>query len=242
MSKPSVCLLYVFNETELPLLRLSLEVMLKHPWVSTAVGLETTGAPVDLPGISITSADYGRGAAVAPELGGFRQVHARNRALALAEAQRCDWLLLCDADEFFTEDAWGPLQQAHETGATSCWYDCYHFCKHDEYHWDPQDLHQVMPYERQLAVDPHPRGLRASENYRFEFNRNLAADQGDNPHRHCVVNCDMFRIRVVAGLCHVHVKHWLKAPPQDKPRKAAPVGIMPAPYLAYAARVDLLNV
>ncbi|MEI6297795.1 MAG: hypothetical protein WCO84_09255 [bacterium] len=107
--------------------------------------------------------NFGEGCDVPIKDGGWSEVEARNFSLDLSYDLKNEWILLCDADEFFLLENldFGKLNLYN-----SVRFSTYHFFEFDKY-WEKQIYKHVI---RGIELhDPHIRMFRKSLNAKFDY-------------------------------------------------------------------------
>lgn len=206
MPNPSVCVVYVHAD-EPEFLSRSLQIMQSYAWVSSIVVLDTGRSKPVLPENIIHPAEvFGYGFEEQPEHGGFHEVAARNRSLDIALKTGCDWLLLCDADEFFMESMFAEITAADRAGKDVVWLSCYHHTAPNRCIWESGEIRQVFGSGPRL-YDPHPRAIRASRRWRYIVNQSYGVGLR-NRTKHCHLNHHAGRqVHRADGHLHVHTRH-----------------------------------
>ena len=215
----SACLGYMVAYEE-PLLNLSLQTMLQYPWVRWIVVLDTTtDRPAEMyPNNRVLryGRDYGHGFDRPVERGGFDEVSARNDLLQRMQDQAlafgCNWLVQCDADEFYTNGLAKQLLRASAAGREAALIECWHAC----------DLLNHVYYEKLhhshyglLMNDPHPRAMTVGCMRRFEPNPWLP-DNVPNKTLHCLLRFPNDKMYQENSRVHIHVKNMFKDVPDER--------------------------
>jgi len=137
MTQPTVCVGYIHSNEE-PILQTSLKIMREYDWVSRIVVLDTDRTDHEKVVDHKThrfAADFGTGIAKPVEQGGLNQIAARRRLLQLCRETGCDWILVVDADEYFTYATYRAIRHAHDASPRVCRMRvaCHHFL--DPWSW-----------------------------------------------------------------------------------------------------------
>lgn len=226
MQIPTVCLVYLHADEPQFLVR-SRIIMKTHPWVTKIVTLNTRERNPIAEGVDDEQRSYsfsgkfGYGFDKQPEDGGFDEIRARNHALDLAEKMGCTWTLICDCDEFFTDETYSDICDAHHQGKAVVWFSCYHFRDPSKYLWCPDYLKTVL-HSKEMH-DPHPRAFRTAARLRYVLNpADAYRSKLRNRTQHCQLQSTAGRkAHFVYGLRHVHTKHMFdpKRPSQEELNK-----------------------
>jgi hypothetical protein len=215
---PTVCLAYLCGQDQDFLAR-SLAVMEPYVWIEHIITLHTEGSkPPQRQGKQQhLYEEFGSGFERQPEDGGFHEINARNRLLELAAASGCQWVLLCDPDEFFLPATFGELRQAHHCGKGAVWFSCYHFRDPQRYLWWPTLVRKVAGSVQPLH-DPHPRALRLDLEWQYSPHPSEdTLSRFRNRTQHCRVLPSPAHLSHHAyDLLHVHTRHMFhpKRPPE----------------------------
>lgn len=231
---PRVCLGYLCG-SEWDLLELSLQTMLGYPWVQQALILDTTGQhePQHTDRVVKLSRDFGQGPL-------FDELSARNYLLdemhRRAAEQNCDWLLLCDPDEFFLPTTVDLLQRA-KPGQEAILFECWHACDPLQHVINPRLCNRRTG---QLLLDPHPRALRRGAPWRYL--PNALGGWRSQLGEHCYLPVPYALLHAEPNYCHVHVRHVFKTRPdsrqQIEPLPAEIVAGWPPRYLQRMASMS----
>jgi hypothetical protein len=210
-----VCVWYIVNN-ESSYLKLSIEQMSSYHWVKSIIVLNTK--------------DYGYGFDKAIAGGGFDEISARNKALSIAEATGYDWLLQCDADEFYTENTGEIIDRAALAGYESVAFEFNHFITPTQYIINKRAYKHILNTKYH---DLHVRAWKSSLKARY-FQDPNEADK-INPTINCIHNAgknqNCFN---VAGFYHIHVHHMIgpkKQPLSNFACVLETTNIMPEPYI-----------
>jgi glycosyltransferase involved in cell wall biosynthesis len=261
---PSVCVWYIVND-EYEALELSLKVMAEMSFVKHICVVDTgdTGVektkerasnmlkfmPKGWPTIHREYPDkislalqphFGTGFEKSIEEGGFDEVAGRNWAINYAEQQGCEWLLQCDADEFYNEEnLYASLVAAEAKKANAIRYSCYSIFNSETAINDPA-CYQFCGND--IMHDPHVRAWKTNAQVRFVRNPNplLLAGQ-KNKSLHCVPAIAE-NIYNETNIVHIHAhdifpykrREW--AIPTDQSKMFKIPGIVPKNYKWYYAQ------
>ena len=216
MSRPSVCLSYLhapgtWSDAYLPL---SLEVMKDYDWITQISILNSNGigdSHVNGGKIRQDYQNFGYGHETQPEDGGIDAVTARNYQLSCAMQGDCDWVLMCDTDEWFDYDLIKVIEDQHRSVRNIVWLEQFHMVSptmhmHNKNH--PRT--DVMGMSVNM-FDPHSRIVRNGCGARFVPNINEEfRDKQLNRTSHCVLDVpDAYRNGFAEGPYHYHMRYLL---------------------------------
>jgi len=161
---------------------------------------------------------FGTGFDKQPEKGGFHEVAARNYLLDLCRMFGCDWVLICDDDEFYMPGAYDAICAAHSTNKNVVWFSCYHFRSPTHYLWWPNQVRRVHRAKYPMH-DAHPRAFRMSLNWKYVVNNNEKyRNELNNRTQHCHINSHPSAAVLHGyGKHHIHTRHMFdpKRPTRD---------------------------
>ena len=159
-----------------------------------------------------TYKDFGSRFGKQPEDGGYHEVAARNHSLDLARDTGCEWALICDADEFFTHEAWPAIHEAHRTKKDVVWYSCYHYCDPFHYLWWANQVRRVQG-SKHLMHDAHARAIRlGGRKLSYVMNNNMQfRDTLGNRTQHChLMGHPAHCCYHGYGKVHIHTRHMFE--------------------------------
>ena len=108
---------------------------------------------------------YGEGQNRQPEDGGFHELNARNDLFQFARESECDWVLMCDADEFFLENTIEAIIAAHAADKQIIMFSTHHLLSPTTYAYQGDRYKKVK--EDAVMYDPTARGLRLGHDHRY---------------------------------------------------------------------------
>lgn len=211
MRSPGVCVSYAISATDLPLAMLSLEIMAEYAWIRTAMVLITDQdklpQTVRKPLVHMrVSTKHGAGFEVPPSAGGYNEIQARNHLVRISRAQAlssgCNWVLLCDADEFFAEQTIEVVRACEESQSTAAVFGCCHVLNQSEQAVWP---HRQKIYAGQPIHDPHIRLVHARSP--IEYMHNPLMVDAINPTQHCLLSCPEIRPVIAPHGLHLHMRY-----------------------------------
>jgi hypothetical protein len=207
--KPTVCVVYTHAKDHEDLHR-SLEIMGEKDWVTKLAVLSTdeTYKPLTAGKTTWVGRYFGEGYAVPLDEGGYDQMEAREESLWLARSTKCDWIVVCDADEYFTDDLYREICAAEKAGQNMLLTSVMNFCSLNEILWVPDTL---MEWQGKVVRKPFPRVLRSDlpVSYRTCEDPKL---MGANPTQHCFLpkNGIQTVLREIPDVdCWIHTRHLL---------------------------------
>lgn len=155
--------------------------------------------------------NFGYGHDKQPENGGIDAVSARNYQLACAMQGDCDWVLLCDTDEWFDYSLIYAIEEEHASVRNVAWLEQFHMVSPTAHiHKSNHPRTNVMGM-RVSMFDPHARVVRNGSGVQFVPNIDVEF-RNNQPNRtsHCVLDeNDAFRNGFVEGRYHYHMRYLL---------------------------------
>jgi hypothetical protein len=207
-----ICVWYIVaNEPEY--LNPSIEIMSSYDWVDYIIVVHTnTLDKIDdhfkCIGNEKTisyAKDFGYSFEISINQGGFNEVDARNKAIELADCLKCDWLVQCDADEFYTYNTIDIIRKADKEGFDSINIDCVH----------PISATRAY-FPKENPRDAHRRIWRSGRGIKYDYNpdilkRSAAGEKGlENKSLHCIP-VGFKKMMEAEGSYHIHCHHLFGA-------------------------------
>lgn len=214
---PVACVVYIHAKEEAYLQR-SLAVMIEHDWVGRVIVLDTDidAAPAETGKLLRVGIDFGTDIGKPVEEGGLDQIAAREKSLELGRETGFKWLVVCDADEFYTDSLQIHLSAAEQAGCNAIRLPIYPYCSPDKYLSD-----EGFEMESDGNAYPKPMPRIVTADCPAKYVRNMTPHLASpNKTRHCFLSRAGPGIHWYVALdppCCIHT-HWLlypKRPPDS---------------------------